>query len=308
MCRELLYDYVCGSLDKERVRAVEESLQENDDVQNDLRALEEGIKYCDYLRKTRLAEAYIESLSKPPKSWKDLGEKWKSLPSAVRWGVESFVVAIFIGLFVFLIPKEYLPWNKVTTFTLAEVDRTENRFEITTEEETATPTSAVTEATYGPPTTLKVVALNKNEANTTSTTIGITTTTMVIAAQPVSLPAASAVKAKGEIYRLFMSSGKVDQVTPVLVEKIMALGGQKAGEVQLGWRRRQGSYFHFSMPDANYEELVKYLQTFGQVRIVKESHSRVMPPGTIRLILWLEATTEEPTIENDNIEEPSAQE
>lgn len=93
---------------------------------------------------------------------------------------------------------------------------------------------------------------------------------------------------RGEIIRATMSKGDVEAWTPGVTEEIVRLGGLKAGEVQLGWRRKGGSYFHFSLPQSNYDTLISYLQTLGPVRIVKEPHPRVMPEGTLRLILWIE--------------------
>ncbi len=73
---------------------------------------------------------------------------------------------------------------------------------------------------------------------------------------------------------------------PMIREKIVALGGKVAGNVEMGWLRRPDqSYFHFTLPESNYAELELFLGTFGQVQFVKEKHPRVMPEGQIRIIL-----------------------
>jgi hypothetical protein len=56
-----------------------------------------------------------------------------------------------------------------------------------------------------------------------------------------SAPQATAPARKGEIIRLTLQSAKVDEWTPQVTDKILSLGGAKAGEVQLGWRRKGGS-------------------------------------------------------------------
>lgn len=93
---------------------------------------------------------------------------------------------------------------------------------------------------------------------------------------------------QGFVYRVFMSSDVVDQITPEMAAAIERLEGERAGQVELGWRREQGSYFHFSLPESNYEALVRELRRFGAVRIYKDPHARVMPEGQIRFILWME--------------------
>lgn len=104
-------------------------------------------------------------------------------------------------------------------------------------------------------------------------------------------PAAAAAKEKkprGFVYRAFMNLPNVDAVTPEVVEKLKAFGAEKAGEVELGWRRGNGSYFHFTLPESNEESALEMLRTYGPVRISKDPHPRVMPEGQVRFILWLE--------------------
>jgi hypothetical protein len=98
----------------------------------------------------------------------------------------------------------------------------------------------------------------------------------------------SKVAFKGEIYRAFMKIDKIDQVTPEIREKILSLGGEKAGEVQIGWRKVDGSYFHFSIEESQLESLKQYLGAYGPVRVYKDAHWKVMPEGKIRMILWVE--------------------
>ena len=100
-------------------------------------------------------------------------------------------------------------------------------------------------------------------------------------------------KTNGFVFRGTMKIDELDERTPIIAQQILELGGRKAGEVELGWRKdNKGSYYHFSIPEENYEKLVEYLHGFGPVRFSKDSHPRVMPPGQIRIILWVERANE----------------
>lgn len=310
LAKELLYDYVTGGLDDERRIAVEKSLRENEEVSKDLKALSEGSKYCENLRNTKLSEPLFSSLSEPPKTLRDHANSWRKVRPPVRHSVEATVIALFIGVIVVFIPKKYRPWEADGNYAVVEVKRESSepqQYDITT---TTLATVAaifsevdapvVSPVPYGP---FKMV--NATTPSVTVTTIGKPlvlatapkeTSTTVVPSQP-----RQAKATRGELYRVYMISDKVNDLTPEFVAKITSLGGAKAGEVQLGWRRKQGSYFHFSLPESKYDELKGFLQTFGPVRIVKEAHPRIMPAGQIRLILWLEEIS---TDKNDFNGEP----
>ncbi len=322
LCRELLYDYVQGRLDQERTKAVEECLAESEDVRDDLRALKEGIKYSQALRSTQISQPFLSDLQKPPKGFQDYLDAWKKLPMPLRLSVESLVVVVFVGATVISIPKEYLPWNKPAAYTLVDITRekaNQNDEENGQSSVTTTTTLQVAQnvettakegVPYGPSTTLQPILptsvfnmySNQNQdqsspAPTKQPTVSTTTTTLI---------AKKEVRPKGEIFRVYMNAKNVDEISPQMAQKILTLGGEKAGEVELGWRRAQGRYFHFTLPETNLEELKAFMQNFGPVRIVKEPHGRVMPQGTIRLILWLQTTT---TIEkNENTESQEQEE
>lgn len=90
------------------------------------------------------------------------------------------------------------------------------------------------------------------------------------------------------LFRGEMQIGNFAEVWPKVREKIVALGGQPAGQEELGAERENGSsYFHFSLPESNQTELENYLKTFGPVQFKQEAHPRVMPEGEIHIILTL---------------------
>lgn len=93
----------------------------------------------------------------------------------------------------------------------------------------------------------------------------------------------------GYLYRGQMKLTNLEVSGKRLTEKIMELGGRKAGEVDLGWKRGPTTlYYHFTIPEARYEELKTFLSLYGQPKINKEKHPRVMPEGIIRLILTID--------------------
>ncbi len=99
-------------------------------------------------------------------------------------------------------------------------------------------------------------------------------------------------KAKGFVYRAFMTLNDLDEIGPKMTADIIALGGEKAGEVELGWKRGNGRYYHFTLPETNDKKILERLQVYGPVRISKDPHPRVMPPGQVRFILWVESASQ----------------
>ena len=96
-------------------------------------------------------------------------------------------------------------------------------------------------------------------------------------------------KAKGFVYRGFMMVSNIEDVSDQIVQQIKELGGAKAGEVELGWKRGTLRYFHFTLPQSSEERLLELLRAYGPVRISKDPHPRVMPEGQVRFILSIDA-------------------
>lgn len=90
---------------------------------------------------------------------------------------------------------------------------------------------------------------------------------------------------QGYLYRGRLKVTNVEAVTAKLVEYVKTQGGRKAGQVDLGWQKGQGSYFHFTIPEAKYEELEQFFREYGTLVISKERHPKAMPEGIVRLIV-----------------------
>ncbi len=106
------------------------------------------------------------------------------------------------------------------------------------------------------------------------------------------LGAANAQKspALGVVYRAVMTMPAISETSQEIKDELERLGAERAGQVPLGWKKTNGSYFHFTLPVSNYDSLVRLLSRYGQVRMTKDSHPRLMPDGLIRVILWIEDT------------------
>ncbi|MBL7686712.1 MAG: hypothetical protein JNJ49_01670 [Bdellovibrionaceae bacterium] len=99
----------------------------------------------------------------------------------------------------------------------------------------------------------------------------------------------AAARGRGFVYRAFMTLSDLETAAPKITQQVKELGAEKAGEVELGWKRGTGRYYHFTMPEANEQKLLEALRAYGPVRISKDPHPRQMPEGEVRFILWIES-------------------
>jgi hypothetical protein len=117
-----------------------------------------------------------------------------------------------------------------------------------------------------------------------------TTTPAVVAEDSVSgAKKEKTLTAKGEgfLYRGSIEVRNVLAATQKFVDKINTLGGRKAGEVQLGWKKGNSSYFHFTIPEAKYAALIDFAEEYGGLTLKKEKNGRVMPEGIVRVIFTI---------------------
>ncbi len=288
-----MYDYVSGHLDSERQEAMDEYLADCSESRMELAALREGLTFCHELSKVEVARPALEQIRSNKTLFQQMVETmdWRKWPDMARWTAEAFLISLVLALMVIFIPwNDLLEWSgrRTKELVLAEVKDLP---------------SGESQQVEGP------VSGETEEEGEKSEEDRASASEEVVSSEPASEPAAeppseavasppekaeaSEPALKGEIYRAFMNLANVDEVAGSVTEKIVALGGEKAGEVPLGWMRPQGAYYHFTLPEANYDELASGLRGIGPVRIFKNPHWRVMPPGQIRFILWLERVEKE---------------
>lgn len=306
--RELLYDYLSEQLDDERRLAVENQLRSHRELQLELHKIRAGISYVESLGQTKISPAVLDEIGAPETYLSVLLKKTKyeQWPLTVKWGLEALIV---LTCFIFVLVL--VPWDKALQWgislrggdwILAEVPREirtgtgrlqtiEKNESGAFEDEGVDQKIATTKEAIIPQIVLPAAAVPAIPST------GSKTTPIPPAAPAKAATAASTVTTKsvekkqveGSLYRGSLAVTNLSMIGPKVTEKILELGGRKAGEVELGWMKTPGSsYYHFTIPEAKYDELQKFFSETGQVRVSKEKHPRVMPEGIIRLIITVE--------------------
>ncbi|MFN8791208.1 MAG: hypothetical protein ACK5Y2_07110 [Bdellovibrionales bacterium] len=294
MTQELLFDFAMGHLDPERRRLVQEEIEKAPHLQEDLDRIRMGLKYWEQLSDTELSKLLLESVGQRATYWSQLKKTFsiENWPPFVKWTLEAVSVVTFVILISLL-----APWAQVK-----EIVMQESRKEVILAE---IPKSAMLAPHEAPQTTDKnemgkfedesagaMTPPTQNPTNAVSTTKTAQTDS---AAKTVSESAAAAAskaddsRKKGFVYRGTLSVVNVEANASKLKDKIVELGGRKAGEVELGWRRNQGDYyFHFTIPESKFADLEDYFKGLGVIKMSRDPHPRIMPDGIIRLIITAE--------------------
>lgn len=92
-------------------------------------------------------------------------------------------------------------------------------------------------------------------------------------------------ESQGFLYRGKAQVINLDMTAKKLVELLAQLGASKAGEVELGWTKGNMRYFHFTIPEAKYNDVIKVFNSYGKFDLKKETHPRVMPKEISRFIV-----------------------
>lgn len=289
LTHEMLYDYVMGDLDEGRRVAVEKSLEKSREARSDLAKIRAGLDYMEILSEAQANTEVVKELSTSVGYIPTLLNKsrFHSWPLGVKWGLEALVV-----VFAIMIVLTVTPWERILNLG----DMMSGKEVILAEVERKSPSLPLPEA---PPEFLDEDVKAPSKAEVASAT---EVQKPVQAAPPSSSPDSTkppVVETKkslksehptpesgGFLYRGEIAITNIDVVGPKITEKITELGGRKAGSVELGWKRAPNSiYYHFTIPEAKYRDLLAYLETYGKPKVVKEKHPRVMSDGIIRLII-----------------------
>lgn len=312
--QELLYDYVTLNLDAERTAAIEKLVKESRSLQDDIQKINDGLSYCEHLAETVVADFLVDKVKTPSTYFQVILQKLNvdQWPTGLRLGIEAMVIAAVAVTAAMLIPWQRLtsvPITDVREVVIAEVSH-EGAQGIGAEAESgnksdiekplysdegagnvATTVPAVVTTTSLP---AKVIAKTKTKETTPmpSTTLAAvianTPTTLVDRAESDGAADTDKTPGQGSLYRGSISVSNLNATTAKFIEKINEFGGRKAGEVALGWKKGNGTYFHFTMPEKQYDALMTFMKDYGQLKIQKEKHPRVMPEGIIRLIITVD--------------------
>ncbi len=300
---ELLYDYLGGNLDSERHTAVAEHVKFSRDAQLDLSKIENGQSYAEKLSETVVSQPIIEQIGIPSSYLTVLLQKsqFDRWPQGLKWGLEALVVVAAI-----VVVLTITPWQKVVQLgmstgskevILAEVSRTESapiveenpQFvdEDLKADSKADAVAAIGAKTSPSPADAKAEATIKIAQQEPAKPLTPAPPKEVDAKTKADSAAAAA--SGGFLYRGEIAVTNLESVEPKITEKIRELGGRKAGSVELGWKKTPNSaYYHFTIPEARYQELTNFLSIYGKTDLVKEKHPRVMPDGIVRLILTVD--------------------
>ncbi|MDX9730307.1 MAG: hypothetical protein RBT63_00915 [Bdellovibrionales bacterium] len=326
LANEMLFDYVTGQLDSERRELMDDFLDEDSSGKEDnvetralLESVRQGIKYAESLKSIELTSEALREIEQA-ENFASLSKRvarWSEWPDSLRWSIVALLVSVSTAAMVVAIPWKAIPIFKSGPSFLSgsiEIARVQPRssgddpnlgnvtlgneddrdgVEIASNEGSGdeefggeeTPVAAIP----GPK-----VAGSRSEAPVvplpTATPIEMPVATLPVESPSQAASSQTASKSsRGFVYRAFMTLSDLENIAPKITQQMKELGAEKAGEVELGWRRGSGRYYHFSLPEANEPKLLDSLRAYGPVRISKDPHPRVMPEGQVRFILWIES-------------------
>lgn len=321
LAQEMLYDYLMNRLDSERRTAVEAELKNNLENQKSLAQMKQALNYIEKINRVEVSPEFLEDMTDSSNYISILLKKtqFDKWPSGVKWSIEALVVLFGIVLFLVVVPWDQalkmtlLPKDKEVilaeitkdpsegkNINLAEVEKKETpQFQ---DDEKKTPPEVLTEKQDVAAVVVKnETKENKNEplqAQTTAATQNVTVKTPEKTPAPAPKESTDAAvgaaedsekKSAGFLYRGQLQVTNVEMNSPKITEKIIELGGRKAGEVDIGWKKSDTTYYyHFTLPEAKYSELIAFLSEYAKTELTKEKHPRVMPDGIIRLIITLD--------------------
>lgn len=280
MVQEMLFDFATNNLDSTRSAKVKSEIEKSQLFQDELVKIQIGLKYFDQMFEVKISSALTDEIQ-GRKSYLHMIRRSLSLsqwPPIVKWTLEALVIILVVVLLTVLVP-----WNQVREFALQESQTELILAEVLKKTEVMSPTRPVEKVTDTSKFDDEVVSAPEVSKPTKTVATPAKTAAMVIAKS-------EEVKKQGFVYRGTAKIVNAEVGSAKLKEKIVELGGRKAGEVELGWKRNQGDYyFHFTIPESKFSELEEYLKSVGDVQLSRDQHPRIMPSGIVRFIF----TTEE---------------
>ncbi len=289
MTQELLYDFVKNNLDSERKKSVEEAIEKYEDIRSDLKTIESGLQYLESLSKTLVSTALIQQVNEKETYFGQIQKltSYENWPPFVKWTLEAVLVISVVITVSLLAPwaqfKDFVMQNKNSELILAEFTKPESQSLIETSNTTEQSEKAHFEDEGEKSDPKKAIEVEKNKKTDVSQ--------INSKISSVSIRNQEETKKTGFVYRGTLIIVNVEVGTEKLKNTIVELGGRKAGEVELGWRRNQGDYyFHFTIPESKLSNLEDYFKTLGTIKLSRDPHPRIMPDGILRMII----TTEEP--------------
>ncbi len=282
--RESLVSYVFENATSELSERIEKFINKNRlylDCVKDIRSFKQNIE--------SLTIADLTSLDMPFEQEKTI-QKLKFLKSQAAWGLTSLVVIFFIGILIwrpeFIKRLFSIESTKVLEMQEIKIARPEaENNESTPKEIEVAQVKEASSSQNAKPTNILDQTQSKAEKNVEAVGVKKLEDLKKNKALKES-ESVSQKKDQGQLYRAVLYVNDIEQVTDLIKDKIISLGGKKAGEVELGWMKNKNvSYYHFSFPQNNQALLESYLNQFGATEFKTEKHPRIMPEGTLRYIM-----------------------
>ncbi len=302
--RELLYDWLIGLLDSDRKAALESQVANSKELQSELAKIQTGLDYANILSQTQISSTLMERLYGPI-TWGEIlisklnFTKWSL---GVRWSVEAAIVGIVFTLFASSIQwnKFYLPRNTNSSIVVAEVAKEVSQKTLEANSNiTSSPTanaasvSVTSTASATPSSTYSGVEKTIATPSATPYLVTLAPTPLSASLTPPPTPAQKAIaEDRGYLFRGTWLSENFEQDSETIRSFVIELGGKKAGDVELGTHRQDGAYFHFTLPEENYQKFLDKVSAIRPIKLVREKHPRKMPVGVVRCILLVRQAKE----------------
>jgi hypothetical protein len=281
-----------GTLDSARKKKIESHLATCKECKSYYDKLEKARTTIMALAGTKPTAAMIDYLKAEHHFWIDSIKRlgWSSWPATLKWAVELSLVTVGLILTVHYFPwlglartvQNMRPQAPVVVAASTPVPEPEVTPVVTAA--TAIPgLVTVAQATAAP----QVVAANPKPVSESSKDEEENSQTAGV------VPNEAEQKMAGFVWR---GSLKVEELNDDLAQRVTKvitdLGGTKAGQVELGYHQGQQRYYHFILPEENYEKFLSVLNEEGIVQLTKERHPRVIRSGHMRIIMTVEESKE----------------
>jgi hypothetical protein len=295
--KEKLFEFFKGELSPADRKTTEDFLSGSLTLRQELENMVMGQNFMSELKALQVSEQALARIQvAKPLSW-DLRQRldFSEWSSGLRQSA-AIIASAVVALGIFLI----VPWGNLyhqfiqqesKQIVLVETPRIQSELDLSTYEKQEKPeftdekevakTSPADHAVPTPTAEAPVAQILKPVAEKSPPAPSENTDTS----------APQAAGSRGYLYRSRIFISNLQDTKPKITEKIIELGGRKAGDVALGWKKTpESAYYHFTMPENKLAELNQFLALYGESKIVKEKHPRVMAQGIIRLILEFEET------------------
>jgi hypothetical protein len=296
--KELFPLYSEGHLDSQRTAQVKSHLGTCKECKIYYDKLEGARLKISQLSQTKVSPGVIEYLKQEHHFWTQFGERlgWKKWPSTLKWAIELSTVTLIL-----ITSIHFFPWvNFVKT---VQKMRPKPQMAVVETAPVPIPKTESAEPTAPPAATPVQVAV-KAPVSTPAPTQGHDETPTQVAKQEninqdeeensqTAGVSEGGQKASGFVWRGTLKvEDLTDELAAHVTKAIVDLGGTKAGQVELGWHRGNERYYHFILPEDNYEKLLSVLNQDGIVQLTQERHPRVIKAGHMRIIMTLEESGE----------------